>query len=194
MTGTSQYIDQVRDFDQFFTNKYNQLLNEAQSITKHYDYSSDIVNDTYLKVRRRIWLSGYTGTNFHSFCWRSIQNEWFVLTNRRKIRTFIDIDHEDHYGERMEAEEQLLVEHEWNVMQEMYYQRIERIVMILFNFIETHYSERDSYLFKTYFLCGDTYKELSRRTGYSQTTISNVIKPMKKVLKTEFETFLKSKI
>ena len=195
MTGETAFKHLVHDFDQFFVNKYEKLLNEAVSITQHYDYSQDMVNDAYLKVRQRIWVSGFTGTNFHGFVWQSLSNEWKVLCNRRKIRHFVDIDdQENNYLDIEKAEQYLLTEEEWNKVQEQYYQRIERIVMILFNYIETNYPERDAYLFKTYFLLGETYKELSIRTGYCQSTISNTIKPIKKKLKVEFENYLIEKL
>jgi RNA polymerase sigma factor (sigma-70 family) len=193
MTGETIHKELVIKFDNFYTKKYNQLLSEARSITQHNEYSDDIVNDTYLKVRNRIWLSGYTGNNFHSFCWRSIQNEWFVQCNRKKIRHFIDIDDRDKYNDDInKAEIILLNEEEWNQRQEEYYRSIENIVMILFKFIEINYSERDAYLFKTYFLLGETYSELSERTGYSKALISKVIKPQKKAIKINFERYLKN--
>lgn len=200
MTGETIYKHLVQDFDRFFASKYEKLLNEAISITQHYDYSPDMVNDAYLKVRQRIWLSGYTGTNFHGFVWQSISNEWKVLCNRKKIRQFVDIDLDDnnehgyHHADRMKAEQQLLQEQQWNDDQEQYYEKIEFIVRILFNFIESNYNERDATLFKFYFIEGTTYKDLSKMTGYSQAYISNTIKPMKKSLKNNFQTFLKEKL
>lgn len=194
MTGETIYKHLVQDFDRFFVKKYEKLLNEAVSITQHYEYSNDMVNDAYLKVRQRIWLSGYTGTNFHGFVWQSISNEWKVLCNRKKIRHFIDIDdHDNHFNDIEHAEQYLLTEEEWNQKQEEYYQKIEYIVRILFNYIETKYNEKEAYLFKTYFLLGETYKQLSVRTKYSQAYISNTIKPIKKDLKNNFTQFLKSK-
>lgn len=190
----SKYKDKVKEFDQFFIDNYSKLLMNANSITSHYDYSSDIVNDVYLKVRQRIELSGFTGTNYFGFCWMSIQNDWFVLCNRKKIRHFIDIDdHDNHFNDIERAEQYLLTEEEWNQKQEEYYQKIEFIVRILFNYIETNYNEKESYLFKTYFLLGETYKQLSVRTNYSQAYISNTIKPMKRDLRNNFTEFLKSK-
>lgn len=196
MTGETIYLNLVKDFDRFFETKYEKLLNEAVSITQHYDYSADMVNDAYLKVRQRIWLSGFTGNNFHGFLWQSISNEWKVLCNRKKIRHFVDIDSSDnedgyYHSDRIKAENVLLLEDEWNKQQEEYYQKIEFIVRILFNYIETHYNEKEAYLFKTYFLLGETYKELSIRTGYSQSYISNTIKPIKKKLKHNFIDYLR---
>jgi RNA polymerase sigma factor (sigma-70 family) len=188
------HIQLVQEFDRFFANKYDKLLYEAQSITSHSDISSDLVNDTYLKVRQRIWLSGFTGTNYHGFCWRSIQNEWKVLCNRKKIRTFIDIgDTDNHYHDINLAEQVLLdIEHD-NNNQEEYYQKIEYIVRMLFNYIETRYDSRASFIFKFYFVEGITYEELSNRINYSQAYISNTIKPMKKDLKNNFRAYLISK-
>ncbi len=206
MTGETIYKHLVQDFDKFFTTKYNQLLVESNSITQHYDYSQDILHDCYAKVRNRIWLSGFTGTNYHGFLWMSIQNEWRVLCNRKKIRTFSELDIEDNsephgisnpaaahrQSIRDQAENRLLMEDQWDQEQEQYYQRIERIVMVLFNFIETNYPERDATLFKFYFIEGTTYRDLSTMTGYSQSYISNTIKPMKRKLYEEFERYLKS--
>jgi RNA polymerase sigma factor (sigma-70 family) len=194
MTGDTIFINLVHAFDKFFASKYDKLLLEARSITQHYDYSEDIVNDTYLKVRTRIWLSGYTGTNFHSFCWTSISNEWKVLCNRRKIRQFIDIhDEENHYRDIEHAEMVLQQINNDNDNQEQYYQTIEFIVRTLFNYIETKYDDRSSSLFKFYFLEGITYAELSKRTGYSQTYISQTIKPMKLAVKNNFIEYLQQK-
>lgn len=203
------YLKNVTEFDNFFNKNYHKLLREATSITKHYDYSADIVNDTYLKVRQRIWLSGFTGSH-HAYCWMSIQNEWKVLCNRNKIRHFVELDVEDngeansngngnHYGkmkhnDRDHAEQVLLQQQEWNDQQEEYYQKIEFIVRILFNYIESNYNERDATLFKFYFIEGTTYKDLSRITGYSQAYISNTIKPIKKSLKHNFQQFLKQRL
>jgi RNA polymerase sigma factor (sigma-70 family) len=201
MTGETMHIQHVQDFDRFFVQKYNQLTKEALSITQHYDYSQDILHDCYAKVRQRIYSSGFTGQNYHGFLWMAVQNEWKVLCNRKKIRTFVDIDHvhDDeqhgyHHSDRMKAEQQLLVVEQWNNEVEQYYQQIERIVMILFNFIETNYPERDATLFKMYFIDGTTYKDLSKMSGYSQAYISNTIKPMKKSLKYNFEEYLRKRL
>jgi DNA-directed RNA polymerase specialized sigma24 family protein len=195
MTGETLYMDLVKSFDSFFADKYSKLLNEAVSITQHYDYSADMVNDAYLKVRQRIWNSGYTGNNYHGFVWQSISNEWKVLCNRKKIRTFIDIhDEENHFDDVQKAEEVLLENKQLDDLREEQYQKIEFIVRMLFRFIETNYGEKQSYLFKTYFLCGDTYEQLSKRTGVNIAIISKTIKPMKKDLKYNFETYLKNNL
>lgn len=194
MTGETIHIHLVRGFDQFFANKYEKLLMEARSITQHNEYSADIVNDTYLKVRQRIWLSGYTGTNYHAFVWQSISNEWKVLCNRKKIRSFIDInDEDDHYRDIEHAENVLQDINRDNDHQEEYYQKIEFIVRMLFNYIETKYDSKATYLFKFYFIEGTTYAELAERTGYSQAYISQTIKPMKLELRNNFKQYLKDK-
>ncbi len=194
MTGQTMYLNIVKLYDKFFNDNYNKLLNDATSITQHYDYSVDMVHDNYLKVRNKIWKNGFNGDNYYGYLWLSIKNDWRVLKNREKIRKFIDIDDTtNHFDDIEKAEQYLLVEDNWNKQQEEYYQSVEYVVMELFKFVETRYDEKQSYIFKCYFLLCLTYKELSNQTGYSQSYISNTIKPLKKDIKHNFEQYLKTK-
>jgi DNA-directed RNA polymerase specialized sigma24 family protein len=204
MTGQTIYLQLVKDFDNFFTEAYNKLRNEAVSITGHYDYSDDIVNDTYLKVRKRIWASGYTGSNFHGYCWLSIMNEWKVMKNREKIRPYIDIynhidvtvdgvDKEYDYINR-EVEKKLLEIEEENQQKQQYYDSIHVMVMVLFKYIEGKYSDKECSLFKLYFINSYTYKTLSSMTEYSLGYISGCIKPMKKDIAINFPSYFRKNI
>lgn len=201
----------VKDFDKFMTMNYNKLLCDAEKLTQHYDYSADIVNDTYLKMRRRIEVSGFTGTTY-GYLWVSIFNEWKVLNNRKKIRQFVELPLYDDsdanangntvtgrrtYSDRERAEQVLLAQDAQDKLDEEYYLDIEFIVRNLFAWVESNYDAKQAYLFKAYFLGsndGMNYKELSKVTGYSQSLISNTIKPMKKRLREEFSDYLKSRL
>jgi len=199
----------VKEFDEFIKNNYRKLLNDALSITQHYDYSTDIVNDTYIKIRNRIELSGFTG-NVYGYFWMSVSNEWRVLCNRKKIRKFVELDIEQDseanshgnnnhtskikYNDREHAEQVLLQNEEWDKIEEEYFNRIMWICNLLYNWIEVNYDDREAYLFKTYFKHGDTYEELSIRTGIDKPTISRIIKPIKRRLREEFQDYINKQI
>ncbi len=192
MTGVTNFNNLIKSFDSFYINNYNKLVFEARSITQHYDYHEDIVQDCYIKMRNRIGLSGFTSINFHGYLWLSIMNEWKVLCNRNKIRSFHSIsDAELDVHTINHAEEKLQESNNFHDNQQQYYEQIEYIVMMLFKYVQIRYDDKQSYLFISYFLLNDTYRTLSERTGYSISYISSVIMPIKKDLKANFKTFLK---
>lgn len=195
LTGVTLWIDQVRHFDNYFSKNYGKIRNEAVSITQHYQYADDLVNDVYLKVKRRIWLSGFTGTNVHGYIWQSILNEWRLICNKDKVRQFVSIENEnsedEHHEYRPEVEKKLQEQNEWNEQQEDYYQSVEFVVNILFNYVETRYDQKAATLFKMYFLVGDTYLELCNITGYSLGYVSKTLKPIKQDVRDNFSKYLK---
>jgi RNA polymerase sigma factor (sigma-70 family) len=185
--------NKVKEFDKFFKENYKKILNDARSITKNDLYYEDIVNENYLKIRERILRNGFNG-NFYAYVWISIKNDFSTIKKTQGKRVMKDIDDYDNNSSDIEKAEQILLQQQyWNDENETYYQNIEFIVMKLFDFIETRYNEKQCYLFKTYFLLSTNYKELSEITKYSQTYISNTIKPMKKDVKNNFINYLNKK-
>lgn len=193
----------VKLFNEFFIDNYKNLVKDAQKITNHnpyYDMAEDFVHDNYIKILNRIALSGFTGSNFRGYFFMAMKNDFRVLKNREKVRHFVPIDTVDNdngweYGKtnRSKAEQYLLEEEEWNKDQEQYHTIIESIVIHLFKYVQIKYNDKQTYLFITYFLEGDTYKQLSERTGVDISIISKTIKPMKLDIKNNFQTYINQK-
>jgi RNA polymerase sigma factor (sigma-70 family) len=181
--------EKVEMFDKFFSDEYNKIKTSATSILSHRDDTDDIIHNVYLTVRDRIERKGYDGDNFMGYLFRSFQNELRLAKNREKKVKLQDIEHE---SVQFIADWVMNDTEEDNQDTVVYRQEMLYVSQSLFRFLQTRFTEKEQYLFKTYYLSNQkmTYKDLAKQTKYEINTCSSIIKDMKKIIRVEFLIWL----
>lgn len=190
--------DKVKEFDLYVQKNYKEIKKSANTICKSYknDEVDDIINDTYIKLKKKIQRDGFKGKNYAGYYWISIKNEFGMKLRKIKREKLISID--DSFNDFMDysliIEKVLLEQHETARLSDEYDNELMDITKDLFEYIEIIFNDREVYLFKNYYLTPkNTYKKLSKLTGYSITECSLTIKEMKKRIREGFIDWYKTK-
>lgn len=182
MTGNT-----IQDYNLFFTDNYDYLLGFAKSINVRNDYES-LLHNVYLKCAKRIILSGYSGSTFLNFTRVSIMNTF--KTNYRDKRHFLELDVPEITNE---AEEQLLSEEQYLEEKQQKQLEMSYINTQAFDYVNKYFNAKENMIFKTYYVLKHkhlNYKQLAEATGYSITSVSNIIKNIKKSLRENLITYI----
>lgn len=184
-----EHDEKVKQFDVYFNTKYKKIKSSAVSILKHRDDTDDIIHDVYLKVRDRISRDGYDGDNFMGYLYRTFQNELRLAKNREKKIKHLDIDDENI---AFITDWVMLDNEEIKTSTVEYREDILYITKMLFSFLNLHFSEKEQYLFRTYYLSKQkmTYKDLAKQTKYEYNSCDSIIKDMKKKIRLDFLNWL----
>ncbi len=183
---------QVQQFDKFFIEHQEQLKADALRMNSR-DYE-DMVMDSYIKIRNRIQLSGFTITKYstlnkslYSFFWRSLYNSNKTKKRLDKRKDQM-LDASDDVVEYLMDEVLQEQEHD----KQAYYDRLDVMVRYLFKFVQIRYSDKHNFLFKSYYLNPDTrsYDKLTASTGYKRKYIVDVIQTIKQDIRTNFIDFI----
>lgn len=187
MTGCT--ITKTQEFDMFFSENYNYLLGFGKLINSKQDYES-LLHDTYLKCRKRIDLSGFTGSTFLNFVRMSMSN--LKTDNYRKTKNYVIIDIED-TDFQDEIDSRLLKDADYLEQRKNYDNEMSYLNTMAFEYVDKYFTAKENMVFKTYFILKNkqlNYKQLAEATNYSITTVSNIIMKIKKELRENLITYI----
>lgn len=184
MTG---FTYDAQRFDNWIIANYCTL----QKHCKRYRIDEDELNDTYLNVKKRILLSGYTGSQYMTFMKRSLRN--LQINKRKKLngRFYVDIENED-YINTIENTLQNIDETEKDTQQ--YREDVLFLSKKIFQYInEKSYNSEWQFVFRCYFIMNGrmTYAKLTQMTGINKNLNTKIIQTMKNDIRTGFLSWLK---
>lgn len=170
----------IEEFNKFFTENYNLLTGFSKSINPKADYES-LTHNSYIKCINAIEKRGYDGKDYLNFTRVVVMNTYKSnYRDKKNIISFEDADFE------IEIESCLHLKDYQDQQEEEIRRKEEFLNTIIYEFVDRYYSRKENFIFKTYYLLQRkkiNYKQLSEVTGYSITSVSNVIKKIKKDLK-----------
>jgi len=171
-----------KEFDKFFETEYDYLLSFAKSIDPKAPYE-DLLHDCYGKIKDRIVANGFTGDTFLNFTRVTLMNTY--KSNYRLLQKRPQVPYHD-LNFKYKIENTLQTEREQIEQEEQRQNSIEYLNTMIYCYIDEKYNEKERFVFKTYYLLKPkklNYRTLAEATGYSITTVSNIIKKMKKDLR-----------
>ena len=190
--------EKVKELDEYVQDNFKEIKKSANTICKSYSNGNvdDIINDTYLKLRKKIERDGFKGNNYGGYFWMSLRNE-YGMSRRRENRNKTVFIHDNTFEDTdyTNLVEQTLIEMDKDERSsQLYYYELMEITEDLFIFINNRFTEEEVYLFRNYFLIPkQTYRKLSERTGFSIPDCSVIIKEMKRVIRQDFIPYYKKK-
>ncbi len=184
-TGTT--CIKVKEFDNFFVTNYTYLLGFTKSIDVRNDYEN-LLHDVYIKLRNRITLSGYSGTTYLNFTRVTIMNTYKTLyRDKKRTIEYGSNDHSDEIENQLQQEYDYQEQHNTNDM------RMSYINTSIYEYVDRYFTPKENAIFKTYYCLKHkrlNYKQLSKATGYSITSVSNTINRMKKNIRENLKTYI----
>jgi len=181
--------EKTKEFDEFFKENYKYLNEFSKSINPKNDYKS-LVHDVYLRTRTRINEHGYDGHDYLNFTRVALMNLFKSNYRSEKKKTMINIENEDYY----QTIEQILLQKEEQNEQENDRQNLNvYLTTMVYDYIDHYYNQKEVFIFRTYYLLKHkhlNYKQLAEATGYSITSVSNIIKKMKKDLRQNLKSYI----
>lgn len=183
------YDDKIKLFDEFFCQNYKYLLSFSKSIDPKSDYES-LTHDLYIRARMRIEETGFSGNTFLNYVRVGLMNLYKSNYRNNKNHQIIDIENPDYFH----LTEETLALKENQDEQELEQQQLNSyLTSSVYEYLDKYVSTKEQFIFKTYYLLKHhhiNYKELSKITGYSITSVSNVIKRLKKELRMNLEHYI----
>jgi hypothetical protein len=195
-------LDKVKLLDDTFQNNYKEIMRSANTICRSYSNSdvTDIVHNSYLKLRKKIKRDGFIGDNYMGYIWIAVRNEYGMgLRKKTRDKTVFISDSMYHTNNGDVNYEQLvdkaLIEmDDIQKSSQTYDFELMEITGELFEYVELIFDPKEAYLFKNYYLTPkSTYRKLSARTGYSITDCSLIMKGMKRRIRMNFLDWYKTK-
>lgn len=183
--------DKVNEYNNFFSKNYIYLKSFTKSIDNKADYEN-LLHSVYLKIRDRIEANGYNGDEYLNFTRVCLMNSYKSQYRKNKKIQLIDLDDEDftNHIENVLVRKEELYEQDQLIQSEISY-----INNGIYEYIEKYFNQKEVFVFKTYYLLKHkhlNYKQLSEATGYSITSVSNIIKRIKKELRQNLKIYLKT--
>jgi RNA polymerase sigma factor (sigma-70 family) len=187
------YSGDVKQFECFFTTNYDKFSDYCTN----YSISADVLHDVYLKIHKRVSMSGFTDTGRITYVINSLVNtnlnEKKSLKNKNVV--YIVDDNSDKIEINLNKIENILQEiddHEKIKVEEEL--QAQYIVSKLFKFLqyEIRCSEMELMIFKIYYLSKSkmSYDKISRMTGVNKNRITTIMRKIKEQLKLEFKNYL----
>lgn len=185
MTG---FTLQAQEFDDWISCNFNELLKYG----KRYKIENDLIIETYLNVKNRILISGYTGNQYMTFFKRSLRN--LHINEKKKLngRYEIDFTNEDF---TVTIENKLQEQDDTDRDTQLYREDVMYLSKKLFEYLMTEgrYNEEWNFVFRSYYLMAGrmTYAKLNVMTGIDKVKCCRIIKTIKKDIRTGFLSWLK---
>lgn len=181
--------EQVKKYDEFFTQNYLYLKSFTKSINPKHEYN-DTLHDVFLKCRNRIEENGFEGQGFLNYTRVSLMNQYKSTYRNNKKKELVDIDDENFYST---IEEALAQTEDQSQQENELYNRNTYLVSMVYEYLDKYYDDRDKFVFRVYYLLKHkhlNYKQLSEACKMSITTVSNIIKKIKGDLRINLKTFI----
>ena len=167
------------------------LLGFSKSISPKDDWES-LTHDAYLRARTRIDDNGFSGNTYLNYFRCVIMNLYKSNYRQQKQHQFIDIENPDYQN----LTEQILKMKEDQEDQEKQQEATNTyLTSNVYEYLNKYTTPKEQFIFKSYYLLHRhhiNYKELSRITGYSITSVSNIIKRLKKELRSNLELYIRT--
>lgn len=181
----------VKKFDEFFTANYKYLLGFSKSICPQADYES-LTHDLYLRARTRIAANGFSGDTYMNYTRVGLMNLYKSHYRSKKKHILIDIEDPDYYN----LTEEVLAMNEYQNDQQMELDQTNTyLTSNVYEYLDKYTTPKEQFIFKSYYLLKRhhiNYKELSEITGYSITSVSNIIKRLKKQLRRSLSLYIRT--
>jgi len=184
MTG---FTLQAQEFDDWISCNFNELLKYG----KRYEIENDLIIETYLNVKNRILISGYTGNQYMTFFKRSLRNLHINEKKKQNGKFYIEIDNEDY---ETTIENKLQEQDDTDRDTQLYREDVIFLSKMIFKFIENrNYNEEMQFVFRCYYLMPNrmTYSKLHLMTGVDKVKCCRIIKTIKKDIRNGFLDWLK---
>lgn len=185
MTG---FTLQAKEFDNWISCNYDTLVRHC----KRYRIREDEMHETYLNMKNRILLSGYTGSQYMTFFKRSLRNLMINEAKKQNGKFYIGIDNED-YETTIETTLQENEEIENDT--KLYREEVMFLSKMIFKYIMTEkkYEDEWQFVFRCYYLMPNrfTYAKLTEITGINKNKCTKIIQTMKNDIRTNFLEWLK---
>lgn len=181
----------VKEYDKFIEGNYRYLLGFCKSIDPKNDYE-DLMQLSYLKCRERITKNGYSGDTFLNYFRCTAMNTYKSGYKKARSKTIIDIEDPDYHAT---IEQTLLTKEEQQEQDKLIEYELSYISNGIYEYVEKYFNKKERFIFATYFLLKHkhlNYSQLSDATGYSMTSVSNIIKRIKKELRQNLVIYLKT--
>jgi hypothetical protein len=184
MTGNT--IVDVKRFDEWIANNYNELL----CYCKKYRIEEDILNDCYINIKDRISRSGFTESYFKTYVIKSLRNLKINEAKKNNNKHWINYD-DEHYTQTIET--RLKDNEETDIDTQQYREEVLYFSKMMFKYIEKKYSSEWQFVFRSYYLMPNrfTYSKLTTMTGFNKNLCTKIIQTMKKDIRTGFLDWLK---
>ena len=196
MTGNTALME----FNQFFALNYQYLKGFAYLIKRQED-AENLLHDAYLRCYKRIDLSGFSGQTFLNFIRVTMTNA--NRNHHRDSKDNVEFTLPDSY----ECDDNLIVTQDYSVeienkllqleqdeqQQREYDNDVSYKHTMAFEYVDKYFTEKDKMVFKTYYVLKHkhlNYKQLALATNMSQSSVSNIIKHIKKVLRVNLMCYI----
>ncbi len=182
------YTQDAKRFDEWVAVNYCSI----QKYCNKYRIPEDLINDTYLNIKSRILLSGFTNNYFKTYYIRALKNLEINNAKKNKNKHFIDSDNPDF---KNLIEEKLCFEDEMNTDTLQYREDVLYLSKKIFEYIMYYkkYDDQHLFVFRAYFLNSGrmTYEKLKKATGINKNNCTRIIQTIKKDIKNNFTQWLK---
>jgi len=179
----------VKKFDEFFSNNYLYFQGFSKSISPKDDWES-LTHDAYIRARTRIQANGYSGDTYLNYMRCVIMNLYKSNYRTNMKHQIIDIENPDYL---YLTEEILAMKQNQEEQQNQQDQTNTYLTSAVYEYLDKYASPKEFFVFRCYFLLKHhhiNYKQLSEITGYSITSVSNIIKRLKKDLRINLKTYI----
>ena len=183
----------VREFDEFFVKEYDYLVQFSRSIDPQSDFEG-LLHDCYIRCKDRITVNGYSGLTFMNYMRVTLQNQYKSNYRLLQKRPQVNFDNENYYHT---IEVNLQYKNDQEQQEKELQDKVSYVNTMVWSYISEHFNQKEQFVFRTYFLLKPkriNYKQLSEATGYSITTVSNIIKRMKIDIKLNLESYINGTI
>lgn len=180
--------DKAKQFDNFFIQNYKLLMTFSKRLDNN-DYEN-LLHDVYLRCRDRVSRE-YEGQEFLNFVRVSLMNYNKTIQKQKKKMQLVDINDQNYLPN---IDQKLLQYEDFQEQENERQDNLSYIIANLYEYLEVYHNKRDVLIFKSYYLLKRkhlNYKELSDATGYSQGTVSTVIKKLKKSIRENLMIYCK---
>lgn len=195
MTGSTALIL----FNQYFSEHYIYLRGFALLIKRQED-AENLLHDAYLRCYKRIELSGFSGSTFLNFIRVTMTNA--NKNSFRDSKEIVPIESQECYNETeysgnydSEVEQKLLSTAEDEEVQKQYDYEVNYKHTMAFQYVDQYFNEKEKMVFRTYYVLKHkhlNYKQLSLACNMSQSSVSNIIKNIKKSLRLNLECYIRN--
>ena len=179
----------VEKYDKFFTENYKYLLSFCKSINPSADYES-LCHDCYIRCKERIITNGFVGDGYLNYFRCSAMNLYKSSYRNNKKKQLVDIDDVNYYGT---IEEILLQKETQEEQQKEHDNQTIYLNTMIFEYVGQNFTPKEIFIFRTYYILHKrrlNYKILASITGYSITSVSNIIKRMKKNIQENIRSYI----
>ena len=187
VTGTTGIIE----FNHWYEDNYYTLVKYC----KKYKIPEDVLHDSYLNIHQRISKSGYTTTQYMTYCKSAINNLQINNGKKSNGKYFLELlpENKDSLDFSEEVEEKLREADEMDRDTQRFREEIIEYSRDIFQYItyEKKYDDESLFVFRCYFLLNGrmTYEKLTKMTGINKNHCTKIIQTMKSDIRNNLDNW-----